>query len=561
MWVTPWKSENPDRFYDPVTPYYVSVAYDQGSKELVSYHLETSLPNDYPIDLPHIPKPAYNITTDMKILILTLILSFVFFSIAAYHRRKKRLEQKKYSESLDRFSDSSKMDLSDKEPQHRIDFLFAIPAIILCSIFVLFLEGFIAGYLTSQVSLISIVQQSKPLGQEIIQLDGSVFTPYWSLIYAFMISLLSFAMRTLVAYVVGSLILRFSSVDELEHNKFSLRVYFSLSHAENRRFLIYCLIVMSIPINTIILVFFQGIAYQISFWLYLVFDIIRMALLILVIPRIHLSQSSLVRIIYLILGSLIAISGVLHLTTASMIAGALFSTIPNDVYETIINAFSYSALIGNSNIGNFASFYIFVFFLTIGIIQILWSLIFFRSTRWIWVYLSIFGSCIVAAFWLVVRVIMPMISLTTGLMEMGYSESLGLVDPILIIGAFIFILQVLFIIISSVLIIHEKWRSINLRWRPSRMKGFLVTRVRRNNTRIVIITLLTILTVAILPYGIIALGSYTIQQIETLPIWRWKDASLSINTSSSSNNAYVLNTAQPSYINQIDSPYGFSSAG
>ena len=254
-----------------VDPYYVSVTYDQGSVQYPNFNIRDVQQGRFPDIL------VGRSDTLTQVIILTSVLSFVFFFIAIANRRIKEIARKGMNNNL----------------------FWVIPAAILASIFVLFVCEVFPMYLLRAASiLVPPVDVRFALSYSTIIPGNIVYTQGTLILGAFVFCAISWLARWLIGYLIAKQIILRSHTSSLtllgtlqpkpaitQYEDHTLR-----KRVEGKRFLLISLLLVGTPIQSFLILFFNQSVYNFStsliFILFLVLDIVRMLILILAGPKI-----------------------------------------------------------------------------------------------------------------------------------------------------------------------------------------------------------------------------------------------------------------------------------
>jgi YVTN family beta-propeller protein len=485
VWAEPWASIDPSDPSSFIIPYYIAASYDEGNVDYSSFRQFD--PTNVISNLPQLHNVEKELPLSHRISIITLILSIIFFAIVVRFRRMRQLREmnKRKQMSLDTYSQN----LTDKA-EIKIDIYLAIPAILIGAIFVFFVfevipkSLVIPDLIANPFDIIAATQI--PINQEVTSFDGRIVVPYVPLVLAIVFCVIVFIIRGLMAFQIAKLIVKFSTVSNI-NNKGAVVSSHTLIKPIERQLFVYSFILMATPIYSIISLFFPvsiALSDDQLLLLTLAIDIIRMMVLILIIPRLVVGDTILIKTLYRTAGVISALSGILQLVPGFLILRTL---------DQILHAQIGYLLIGYlPNTGDQASNQLFsnpfillfgassIVLIVVGIIQLVWSYLLFKHPRLIWCSVGVIGSILLFVFWVAARVFFPYVYgvFTAGLV--GYipvSEMMMLI--ISITGLAVALLQIGFIVVAQAIAFKEKqihpdirrrWFQITVRRTPKEHK-------------------------------------------------------------------------------------------
>jgi hypothetical protein len=250
-----------------------------------------------------------------------------------------------------------------------IDFFLPLPAIIVGAIFIFFLFEILPLRLIIPALIVTPIDVTIPVSflQSVQSFDGRSFFQYELFTYAAALTVISFILRSVIAYHIARIIIRrfniMSSI--LEKNAYD-KTYSAISKTYGLANLLpFSFLIMGLPIDLIVsLFFYQSFAELFSLDLasltliLLLVDILRMSVLTLLVPRLRK-----INVIKLeVYGAAVAIilCGIFFLCIGFIIAKNLFS-----VFHIVLES-----LIVGINQTNLTFFILFVSPIIIGILHI-----------------------------------------------------------------------------------------------------------------------------------------------------------------------------------------------
>jgi hypothetical protein len=278
-----------------VTPYYVSAAYDQSSNQFPNY-----LPAD--IQSGRFPDILAGRSDPIQlVIIVSLILSALAFAVALLGIG-----------SLRRFAGRS-------FPINKNDLIWFAPAIVLSSVFLLYVfEELPRNLLISSLILNRPADVTTGLDVRTIP-EGAPYNQGILILGAFVFCGLSWIARGFVGYVISKKIIHrlFRSVSMSELDKF----------IESKRFKWICYVLVGTPFYSFVLLFLPRSTeefYSASlFMLFLVIDICRMLVLVLVVPKVFLGHRTRTEFLYYPLIAVSMLIAILHLLFVTLILKAI----------------------------------------------------------------------------------------------------------------------------------------------------------------------------------------------------------------------------------------------
>ena len=278
-WVTSSK-------YDP---YYISATFDQGSASFPVF----SPPDIESGRFPNILSGNEGAYIIQQLIIVSAALCIVFFTIAIAHNKIKEKIRVKREGRIQKIKE--------------FDLFVAIPIIIISSILLLYLcEELPKSILVPNIILPPIdVTDGASLSTDII---------YKGIKYG-QDELLAIAVVFWVIVVIARVFLSYLIAKSLISKLYSDDPRRQLSKSSKNNLKVACISIMSVPIDLTISLFFIKTTYTISptylFSIFLVMDIIRMLILVLIIPRISLKSNN---FFYNTLSGIGILSGIIHVS-------------------------------------------------------------------------------------------------------------------------------------------------------------------------------------------------------------------------------------------------------
>lgn len=256
-------------------PYYISATYEQGSNQY---------PNFSPVDIESgdFPDIANDATLVEQVLVISIILCGLFFSVAIIHKRVKRIIH------------------HDKDNKLKIEFdlALAIPLIALSAIFILyFLENLPRTFIFPYLIPIPLdVTTGTSLGSDVYY-NGVQYKQGELVLDAFVFLITSFLARGLVAYFISKylLIKLKENGSKSDNNKNPLADTNASLSIPKIDLLLFSFLIMGLPISSSLVLFFSKSLYGISpfsfFVMFVAVDVVRMLILILIVPKIMLKTN------------------------------------------------------------------------------------------------------------------------------------------------------------------------------------------------------------------------------------------------------------------------------
>jgi hypothetical protein len=385
-------------------PYYISATYKEGSAQYPVFR---------PVDiesgrLPNIIIGRSETTLVDQILIASSIISIIAFITAAAHRKVK--------EKYDRISKKSLVEVTKEA-----DLFLIIPLTILSAIFVFYcFESLPRSFLIpTLIPVLLDVTTGPPLNATAGIYDGIEYRQGELLGAAFLFVILSAIARTIVSYLIAKKIITKLGGGTFRHT---------------RNFFIDSLLIMGAPISSIFILFFSQSLYSIPtvyfFTIFLVIDMIRMLILVLIVPKIHLKSN---KPLYFILGAITIVGSVV-----SLLLFALVNKVVRTGFQPLdLGYHNIFGFITNNISDNIPLYqYIMYFALISGLMQLIRVAIpKFRKRSTLWTIPAVTLSLLLIAAWIIIiyditatqstilNVGLPIISvgLITILLEIAYS--------------------------------------------------------------------------------------------------------------------------------------------
>jgi hypothetical protein len=268
--------------------YYITAAFDEGSKTFPEFSVHDIQSERFP----NILAGRDDSQTIQLLLILFVVLCAISFTIAVTHKSikdiiKKRRQRRKWNEI-------------------EFNLFLAVPITILSSIFILYVCEEIPRSIVLQSLIIPPLDATEGAAIDTpITIRNITYSQGDLLLGAGIFWSISFLARSLLSYFIAKIIIKKLYPDKQFPNRFLAAS---------------CVFIMGEPIGSSIILFFNKSTYNIEpvylFFLFLVLDIIRMLILVLLVPKIFLKNNNL---LYYGLIAISLVAGLLHLLLFSML--------------------------------------------------------------------------------------------------------------------------------------------------------------------------------------------------------------------------------------------------
>jgi hypothetical protein len=270
-------------------PYYISATFDQGSASFPVF----SPPDIESGRFPNILSGNEGTYIIQQLIIVSAALCIVFFTIAIAHKKIKEKIRVKREGRIQKIKE--------------FDLFIAIPIIIISSIMLLYVcEELPKSILVPDIILPPIdVTEGAALDTDI---------PYKGIKYG-QDELLAIAVVFWIIVVIARVFLSYLIAKSLISKLYSNDPRWQLSKSSKNILKVACISIMGVPIDLTISLFFIKTTYTISptylFSIFLIVDIVRMLILILIIPRISLKTNN---FFYHTLSGITILSGIIHVS-------------------------------------------------------------------------------------------------------------------------------------------------------------------------------------------------------------------------------------------------------
>lgn len=442
VWVKPWEYNTEQQYLS--NAYYISATYDEGSNHLSSNSLQTSYRDNVGKFIPYIKEDSSDFVSLTNISFVTMVLSVLAFAILFKIRRVKQMMIKKRKSV-------------PPLPQKRYDILFLIPIIFASSVFIFFIEVYLrdAIFVFLPKGLIDLTNYYTPINM-IIHFEGDYdMSMFPFLIYGFFGFITIWITKLLITYTISKVILKYSLNTDYH-------ISFKIDEGENKKLFLLCTII-SLPIYTLIDYFFSiNISPYTFITLMMFIEFIQLSVLFYFLQR-QITGDKIIRLSTKLSKIFSSFTGITYLVISLFIVRQFGETFHFNIFGGNLADLS-SIFEPNSGVAGWFIFS-FLFFFSMGIIQIIWSLFGREKSRSLIFYFAV-GSAL-TIFWLAARIYMPILLSTQLNNQLGYPGLFGLIPLILNLGLFAITFHILNVIIDYVLI---KKNSIILGLQNSRLK-------------------------------------------------------------------------------------------
>jgi hypothetical protein len=247
-------------------PYYVTATFDEGSQtypQITGYDIQSER-------FPNILAGRQDTQTISLLLITFVVLCVISFTIAITHKNIKDIMKKRRE--------------SSKWKKIKFNMFLAVPITILSSILVLYVCEEIPRSILLQSLIIPPLDATDgaSIEQTVVEIRGIVYTQGTLLLTAGIFWSISFFARSLLTYFIAKIIIKRLYPDK---------------HLPKRFLASASIFIMGEPLASSIILFFNKSTYNTEpvylFFLFLVLDIIRMLILVLLIPKIFVKNNDL----------------------------------------------------------------------------------------------------------------------------------------------------------------------------------------------------------------------------------------------------------------------------
>jgi hypothetical protein len=287
--------------------YYITATFDEGSQtypEITGYDIRSER-------FPNILAGQQDSQTIQLLLIIFVVLCAISFTIVITHKSIKDVIKKRRE--------------SRKWKKIKFDLFLAVPILILSSILVMYVCEEIPRSIVLQSLIIPPLDATEgaSVDQEVVTIGNTNYTQGTLLLSAGIFWMVSFFARSLLTYFIAKIIIKKLYPDKNFPNRFLVSA---------------SIFITGVPLTSSIILFFNKSTYNIDpvylFFLFLVIDIIRMLILVLLIPKILAKNNDLP---YYGLIAISLVAGLSHLLLFTMLLELdLSEEPPKPPYQLVI---------------------------------------------------------------------------------------------------------------------------------------------------------------------------------------------------------------------------------